>query len=390
MAIMRLSLALCLLAIIGVHGEKDPKTVEKDEKKKVAKLPPCGACTALVGSFEAGMKRTARGKLEGGDTSWEEKNQAGGYANSEVRFVEIQEALCKDLYKGEDQCHKNHHDWEEHLETWWKSDEDARKSLKQYLCVETLQSCCEDNHYGPDCKECSMINPDSGKLCSGNGKCKGSGTRKGNGKCACDKGYMGELCNECGLGYFESYKDTEKLLCSECHKSCQDHCTGAGPKSCANCKTGYMMHTEHGCQDVDECHQETQDACQMNQFCVNTEGSHKCFDCDKGCKTCFADGPDSCNECADDYVMQPHKAGADEGSLAGSEGVCVTKEAAGRMFSISNTRFFTYGGLCVATCIIFQRSAYIAGFLGLVIAMYISLSEYYLQDATGELRPISV
>ena len=125
-----------------------------------------------------------------------------------------------------------------------------------------------------------------------------------------------------------------------------------------------------------------------NQFCVNTEGSHKCFDCDKGCKSCFADGPDSCNECADGYVMQKHKEGSAEDSMGGSEGVCVTKEAASRMFNISNTRYFTYFGLCVAACIIFQRSAYISGALGLVIAFYISLSEYYLQDASGELRPI--
>ena len=226
----------------------------------------------------------------------------------------------------------------------------------------------------------------SGQICSGNGKCKGAGTRKGNGKCACEKGYKGDLCNECSLGFYESYKDAEKLLCSECHKSCRGHCTGAGPKACASCKAGYLMQTEHGCQDIDECHNDTP-PCQGNQFCVNTDGSHKCFDCDKGCKSCFADGPDSCNECADDYVMQKHKEGSEE-ARAGGEGVCVTKEAAGRMMTISNTRYFTYGGLCVATCIIFQRSATIAGILGLVIAMYITLSEYYLQDSTGELRPI--
>ena len=34
-----------------------------------------------------------------------------------------------------------------------------------------------------------------GQICSGNGKCKGEGTRKGNGKCACDTGYGGDTCN---------------------------------------------------------------------------------------------------------------------------------------------------------------------------------------------------
>jgi len=386
---------LCVfLAIQCLEAAKPDSTAAKDkektEQRKSAKLPPCAACSALVTSFEAGIKRTSRGKLEGGDTSWEEKNQAGGYANSEVRFVEIQEKLCADVGKGEDQCHAHHHEWEEQLESWWKSDEDVRPALKDYLCVQQLQVCCSENHYGPECKECSQRDA-SGKLCSGNGKCKGSGTRKGNGKCACDKGYKGELCDQCGVGYFESYKDSEKLLCSECHKACEGHCTGAGPKSCASCKPGYSMETEHGCLDLDECHPDGggKDPCQTNQFCVNTEGSYKCFDCDKSCHSCFADGPDSCNECAEGYVMNPNK-DKEGAAMAGSEGVCVTQETAGRMFSISNTRYFTYGGLCVATCIIFQRSAYIAGFLGLVIAMYITLSEYYLQDASGELRPITV
>jgi hypothetical protein len=70
--------------------------------------------------------------------------------------------------------------------------------------------------------------------------------------------------------------------------------------------------------------------------------------------------------------------------------VCVTLEAAGRIFTMSNVRYLTYGGLLVATAIIFQRSALIAGVLGLVVASYIALSEYYLQGATGELRPVSV
>ena len=371
-----------LLLVILALGANCDEAKDKAEKRKAIKLPPCSACSALVGSFEAGLKRTARGKLEGGDTQWEEKNQARGYAQSEVRFVEIQEKLCEDLERGSDQCHDNHHVWEEHLENWWKQDEELRPSLRQFLCVDKLKVCCLEDHFGPECLPCPVRDA-SGKICHGNGKCKGAGTRKGNGRCNCDKGYKGETCRECGLGYFESYKDNEKFLCSECHKSCEGHCSGAGPKACASCKSGYLMHTEHGCQDVDECYSETP-PCAKNQFCVNTDGSHKCYDCDKACGSCFADGPDSCNECAEGYVMQKNK--QDDGH---GEGVCVSEEAAGRMFTISNTRFVTYGGLCVATCIIFQRSAYIAGFLGLVIAFYISLSEYYLQDATGELRPIS-
>ena len=331
------------------------------------------ACAALVGSFEAGLARTARGKLGGGDAAWEEKNQGKGYANSEVRFVEIQENLCKDLERGEIQCHDNHHSWEEQLEEWWAQGEsDERPPLKQWLCVDTLKLCCPEDAYGPDCKPCAVKDAE-GKICSGNGKCKGAGTRKGNGKCSCERGYSGEVCGECASGYYNSYSDAEKLLCSPCHKSCQSHCTGSGPKSCAACSSGYTMDVEHGCQDLDECL--VSKPCSGNKFCVNTEGSFRCMRCDKACDGCDGDGPDSCAKCAEGYEKN-------------KDGLCVSEAAQGRIFSISNTRYFTYIGLCVAACIIFQRSVTVAGVLGLVIAVYISLSEYYLQNSTGELKPI--
>ena len=148
------------------------------------------------------------------------------------------------------------------------------------------------------------------------------------------------------------------------------------------------MDTENGCQDVDECNAgQIIHGCDANkQFCINTEGSHRCMSCDSSCKGCFADGPDSCIECANGYVFQKQNDGEDDGH--GNGGVCITEKEAGRIFSLSNTRYVTYGGLCVAAAIISQRSAIIAGILGLVVVAYISLSEYYLQGATGELRPI--
>lgn len=72
-------------------------------EKDLAKVPPCSACSSLVKSFENGIERTSRGKFEGGDAAWEEKNQGKGYATSEVRFVEIQEKLCRDVSRGETQ-----------------------------------------------------------------------------------------------------------------------------------------------------------------------------------------------------------------------------------------------------------------------------------------------
>lgn len=283
------------------------------DKKKNAKLPPCGSCTNLVSSFDKAMEITKRGKFEGGDTAWEEKSQPR-YATSEVRFIEItEELLCKDLARGENQCHQNHNQWEEHLETWWKMESETRPSLREYLCVDTLKVCCPQDHYGPECTKCSVLGENE-KICSGNGKCKGGGTRKGNGQCACDKEYAGKACDQCSIGHYSSFKEGATNICSACHKACADHCSGPGPKSCLKCAMGYEMHTEHGCMDIDECI--LSKPCAKNKFCVNTEGTFKCMSCDKACASCDGDGPDNCQgDCADDYRDR--------------DGVCVREKGAG-------------------------------------------------------------
>jgi len=289
---MRLDLALgvgCLLSLAVADTDKD--------KKKNAKLPPCGACTNLVSSFEKGMERTKRFKLEGGDSAWEEKKQPR-YATSEVRLIEIGEELCKDVDRGETHCHQLHNDWEEHLEAWWKQEEESRAPLRQFLCVETLEVCCAADHYGPDCLPCSFTGK-NGKLCSGNGKCKGGGTRKGNGQCSCDKEYIGQLCDNCSAGHYSSYSDDDTRVCSACHKACADVCSGPGPKSCMKCTAGYQMDAEHGCTDLDEC--VVSRPCTSDKFCVNTEGTFRCLACDKACASCSSDGPDNCVECADGF-----------------------------------------------------------------------------------------
>ena len=91
------------------------------------------------------------------------------------------------------------------------NDEDAkRESLKEWLCIDKLSVCCHDGYYGPDCKPCQVKTEDN-VICSGNGKCKGSGTRKGNGKCSCDTGYTGETCSECSQGYYNSYEGIKQM-----------------------------------------------------------------------------------------------------------------------------------------------------------------------------------
>ena len=72
-----------MLMLVSVMMATMVHSLDPPSEKATAKLPPCGACTNLVTSFEAGMERTKRGKLEGGDAAWEEK--AGQrYATSEV------------------------------------------------------------------------------------------------------------------------------------------------------------------------------------------------------------------------------------------------------------------------------------------------------------------
>lgn len=98
--------------------------------------------------------------------------------------------------------------------------------LQNWLCIESLKVCCPENYFGLECEPC----PGYPDVCSNNGKCKGAGTRKGNGLCICDTGYAGHNCSECADKYYVAYKDDKKLLCSKCHVSCDGPCTGAGNK----------------------------------------------------------------------------------------------------------------------------------------------------------------
>ena len=124
---------------------------------------------------------------------------------------------------------------------------------------------------------------------------------------------------------------------------------------------------------LDEC--KAGASCGSHQFCLNLEGSHRCMNCDQACKKCHAEGPENCIECAEGYMR------------SSQDRKCI-KDESGKILTIANARYFTYGGLCIATAIIFQRSTLVAGALGLTIAMYISFSEYHLQNMDGELQPV--
>lgn len=169
------------------------------------------------------MDKTARGNHQGGDTAWEEE-RLRSYKSSEVRLVEIQDTLCKDVSRGEDQCHTLAEQLEEPIEEWFHNLQDVSPDFHNWLCVRNTTVCCPANHFGPECKPCDD--------CHGNGVCKGNGTRKGNGKCSCDAGYVGDNCMQCSKEYYEAFRDEDKLLCSICHIACKEDagCTGSGPK----------------------------------------------------------------------------------------------------------------------------------------------------------------
>lgn len=71
---------------------------------------------------------------------------------------------------------------------------------------------------------------------------------------------------------------------------------------CVKCKEGWIMNKENTCLDVNEC-AGSHSPCKKNQFCVNSEGSFKCLDCDRACVGCTGDGPDMCTQCAAGYVL---------------------------------------------------------------------------------------
>ncbi|GIY32918.1 cysteine-rich with EGF-like domain protein 2-A [Caerostris darwini] len=360
---MRLFFVYCVIISLGAvftHDAENNSNNKVNEKSSLEKkpdtLPPCQACRMLANSFKKGMELTSRGKFEGGDASWEESHLRV-YADSEIRLVEIQEKLCSDEEKATDQCHRLAEEHESILEEWWFKNRASYPDIFYFLCIDKLQVCCPDNHYGPDCKPCvgGIVNP-----CNGHGQCKGAGTRKGSGLCRCDAGYTGELCEKCRVGYYYDASVNASGQCFKCDKSCKGHCREGGPKGCEVCADGYQYSSELGCMDFNECLENN--PCKHDTFCVNTIGSYRCVECDKSCDGCTGDGPDMCDACASGYTFQ--------------DPLCIETKTWQRSVHVEVARYATYLGLCIATCIIFRRSILMAGVIGVCVAIYITLSEY--------------
>lgn len=264
----------------------------------------CDSCSSLVKSFEKGLEKTKRGKHEGGDTSWEEKHLKS-YADSEVRLVEIQEALCNELSSGKAQCLSMAEDGESDIEEWWFKHKNKHVKLHDFLCISRLKKCCPEGSFGLNCQKC----PDCGE----HGQCDGSGMRSGSGKCNCNQGYIGELCDDCDEEHYSSRMNNEgRFECLKCHQACRGGCKGPTSSNCTECAAGYTRDAQTNlCIDINECELngpngmqlEAKGLCPDGTYCVNTDGHYQCSDCHHACQTCLGFGPDKCFTCASSYIM---------------------------------------------------------------------------------------
>ncbi|VDN53727.1 unnamed protein product [Dracunculus medinensis] len=248
----------------------------------------CDYCSLIVKTFQTGLKKTENQHFAGGNTEWEERN-LGRFATSETRLIEVMEYVCKTKNAGnvenndkfahgikdvEFKCQQMVEENEENIENWYFHKQNSDPDMHLWLCVEKLQVCCKEGFFGKNCKPCPGV--DKGlNSCFGRGKCHGDGTRGGDGKCKCSKGYVGIYCSNCDANYYPIHQSSTSVECKACHKSCIGGCTTDGPTGCKYCAKGWIMDGDEGCKDVDECLDK--DVCiGEHEICVNTEGS---FDC---------------------------------------------------------------------------------------------------------------
>lgn len=352
-------LVFLLLLCIVVSCASSIKDAQKAEI-----LPPCKACKQLVESFEKGIERTSRFKFEGGDTDWEEKKQVR-YADSEIRLTEIQEELCTDIIKGQNQCHKLASENDEHFEQWWTVDQKTNPDFYDWFCIQTLKVCCPRNTYGINCDPCpgGITTP-----CNNKGKCRGEGTRVGVGECRCNPGYTGTDCSQCLVGFYNETVGENEFACVECHQGCQGHCRDGTAKGCEVCAEGWLNHPEFGCQDIDECLYD-EPVCHSDHFCVNTPGSFNCIACHKSCASCVGDAPNECKECKPEFTRHEDR--------------CLDSNEWWRIMRANWGQYVTYFGLCVATLIVLKKSLILASILGVAVALYIGMSQYTLSSGTS-------
>uniref|UniRef100_A0A8C2F609 Cysteine-rich with EGF-like domains 2 n=1 Tax=Cyprinus carpio TaxID=7962 RepID=A0A8C2F609_CYPCA len=239
----------------------------------------CSTCRQLVDKFDKGLEKTAKQNFGGGNTEWEERK----LSKYELRLVTISSFECNHMLEEN----------EEHFETWWFKRKTKHPDLFKWFCIETIKVCCPKGLFGLDCNTCIG---GADKPCHGNGKCDGDGTRSGNGKCSCDKGYEGEFCLDCSDGYFSALRNDTFSLCKGKHQISLMRTN----QDCKECRNGWEKDPEGACIDINECTKDPA-TCKDNQYCLNTDGSFSCKECDIRCSGCKGPGASYCLTCADGF-----------------------------------------------------------------------------------------
>lgn len=345
--IVKYFLMYVLIASESSFGKKMP--MPNLDQFSSSKINECQRCKVLTDSFNHWIDKTARGKFEGGDAAWEEA-RLKSYARSEIRLVEVQEGLCSELRKHQDPCYAIAEEAEQALEKWWFHVNPSTTDLYTWLCIENLQHCCPQKHYGENCDPCPLNK--NNEVCGGHGNCNGEGWRNGNGSCLCHRGYGGKHCEECAINFYR-----HEVLCEECHKSC-DSCTGQGPGACVACKPGWRLDSGK-CVDVNEC--SNHGVCKANQYCVNKQGSYKCLACDKSCLTCEGAGSKNCTSCDEPLLLW--------------SGACLDETLKNDLIYDALKRVILYLVLLSLTYYVSRTSALLASVIVMAIASYIHFTE---------------
>lgn len=285
-----------------------------------------------------------------------------GQIDDRIDLEKIKKAVCRDLINDQERerCRSFYFNHISTIQKWKQIY--ARMSFMDFVCIKELKYCCPRNSFGPTCTKCQECGP--------NQHCHGDGTRSGNGTCVCKEGHTGPGCASCVPGYYLDKKNINGLneissmaLCRQCHRSCL-YCRQEGPLGCEVCQSGFNWVPTYGCSDIDECIQSNKKICGDNTFCVNTEGSYFCYECDRACDGCHGDGPDMCIKCGKGYKMENENCVALKKSILAPEA--------------NYYRYAIYLGLGLSTCIILSHNIFMASMIGLGVAIYIGCSEYIM------------
>ncbi|XP_061383752.1 cysteine-rich with EGF-like domain protein 2-B [Danaus plexippus] len=327
-------------------------SLKKSGTGKVNKLNDCMRCVILKDSINNWLEKTSRSNHEGGDVAWEEA-KLKSYSRSEMRLVEIQEKLCTEVKKHQDQCYALAEEAEQLLEQWWFEEDHDVLDLYTWLCINHLKLCCPSGHFGVNCEPCLLDK--NNKICGGNGECSGDGTRHGNGTCICNKGFAGSNCDECSKNYFLT-----ESSCKPCHPACKE-CHRFGRDACMECAAGWK--NELGvCVDVNEC---LDSPCNSNEFCVNREGSFKCTACDNTCETCLGPGPKNCSSCkANNHLWL---------------GRCMNRFEKNNILKEALMRISLYIFWLLVTFLFYKKSAALASLTIILLSTFIFYYEKYFE-----------